>query len=157
MDIRDHIGGGRYALERQIITSRWSFKVQLALIAMSIVASYVHFKTFTRRRRYSHYGFLRELMESLLRFDLETVIDRRLARKFGRGKVHRRDDSVSEESGGGRSALGVKHRLVSLGPRKRRVCRVCASRRKDPKQQSPHKSSKRSKAYVCRYVRLPRL
>jgi hypothetical protein len=173
VDIRDQLSGGRYALEQQIVTQRWSLKVMLSIMATAMTQAFVHYKVMKRgvSKNYVHYKFLRRLMWLMLKFDEKRYLRRKS--KLAQGLKPDPADCVGPEPHrtptpqtpaaqtpaapatptAPRAAEASKgpgtHRMAELETERPEVCRVCSDRVDDPLQQSPLKIvSKRSTEYT---------
>jgi hypothetical protein len=140
-------------VDRRLHTNRWTVKLMCALFAMGMVQAYVVWKM-TRgvTSRFSHYNFMRDLMQEFLTFDSKEYGRRRAYLRQGREPPPPPVPQAPFNLAGAR----VKHRMAKIRNGRSQVCRVCSTRLRDDDQRSPMKvrsGKKRPFAhYECRYM-----
>ena len=136
-------------MDRRLHTNRWTVKVMCALFAMGMVQAYVVWKmTKGVTKRFSHYRFMRDLMEEFLEFDIKEHIRRRKYLRKGKrpppAPVPK--DPVVPEAG-----ARIKHCMARIRSERGMVCRVCSARLRDVRQRSPVKNHSTSKRFLSYY------
>jgi hypothetical protein len=135
-------------VDRRLHTNRWTVKVMVALFAMGMVQAYVVWKmTKGVTKRFSHYSFMRDLMEEFLEFDFKEHVRRRKYLSKGQRPP---PAPVPKHPVVPEAGVRIKHRMVGI-PDRGMVCRVCSARLRDDRQRSPVKNHSRSKHYLCSY------
>ena len=137
-------------MDRRVHTNRWTVKLMCGIFAMGMVQAYVFWKM-TRgvTSRFSHYNFMRDLMQEFLTFDSKEYTRRKAYLRKGRKPPPPPVPEAPFNPAGAR----VKHCMAKIRNGRSMVCRVCSTRLRDDKQRSPMKgqTQKRNIEYKCKY------
>jgi hypothetical protein len=93
VDVSDRLNGGRYSVDQQFITRKWTQKVYVALFGRAGTNAYImHRHHHAETNNHTHYDFMLSLQEDMCAFNPLDYFDRR--RRMNIGDVIDRDGEI---------------------------------------------------------------